>query len=74
MKCQRLFSGKKKKKRENIVTLSSPELAQRVVKVTEHYHVSKAWFKILIVKMILTVLTGPYNSNSNNEPKLEKKK
>ena len=30
MKCQNLFSGKKKK---NIVKLSSAELAQRVVKV-----------------------------------------
>ena len=35
MKCQILFSGKKKKKKKNIINLSSAELAQRVVKVND---------------------------------------
>ena len=33
MKCQILFSGKNKKQTNNIINLSSAELAKRVVKV-----------------------------------------
>ena len=50
MKCQILFSGKKKK---NIVDLLSTEFAQRVVKVTIHTTVG---FKPFKEKISLTFL------------------